>query len=191
VIQDDSGNGVTNKGAFDLPPIRRKEENQHVDLGPDRAFVVKDSGKREEYENGFVRDTEEGKPDYARVLAVPGLHLIPIEMLERLGEHLVKGAVKYGEDNWRKATGSVAKERFARSLTRHVRQLITGDRDEDHAAAIVFNAFAYELTPSDVVIDTPSISDVSIGPSGYREYRCKVNRKLVHPSPCVCPEKSQ
>jgi hypothetical protein len=197
VIQDDSGNGVTNKGAFDLPPIRRKEENQHVDLGPDRAFVVKDSGKREEYENGFVRDTEEGKPDYARVLAVPGLHLIPIEMLERLGEHLVKGAVKYGEDNWRKATGSVAKERFARSLARHVRQLITGDRDEDHAAAIVFNAFAYELTPAEVV--EPSKEELladarkfaeerSKGPGSteYKEYWCEVADNLKHPSPCEC-----
>lgn len=169
---------------FELPPIRRKDGL--VNLGPDRAFVVKDSGQREEYENGFVRDTEEGKYDYARVLAVPGLHLIPIEMLERLGEHLVKGAAKYGEDNWRKATGSVAKERFARSLTRHVRQLITGDRDEDHAAAIVFNAFAYELTPADVVIDTPSIRNVRIGPSGYREYPCLVQENLVHPKPCQC-----
>lgn len=190
-----------NSGGSIPPPVTSKD------------FVVKDSGKREEYENGFVRDTEEGKPDYARVLAVPGLHLIPIEMLERLGEHLVKGAVKYGEDNWRKATGSIAKERFARSLARHVRQLITGDRDEDHAAAIVFNAFAYELTPTDEVvtehdeIDCPKgihsekcAREKSKGP-GSSEYKaywkkvaddktlpylCRLGEGRTHSNPCEC-----
>ncbi len=111
------------------------------------GFEVKDSGKREEYENGFVRDTEDGKPDYARIMAIPGLHLIPIEMLERMGAHMAKGAVKYGENNWRKATGLKAKLRFARSLFRHARALILGQRDEDHAAAVWFNVAAYELTP--------------------------------------------
>lgn len=111
------------------------------------SFEVKDSGKREEYENGFVRDTEDGKPDYARIMAISGLHLIPIEMLERMGAHMSKGAIKYGENNWRKATGLTAKLRFARSLFRHARQLILGHRDEDHACAIWFNTAAYELTP--------------------------------------------
>lgn len=134
-------------------------------------FIVKDSGKREEYANGFIRDTEEGKPDYARIMAVPGLHLIPIEMLERLGAHLSKGAIKYGEDNWRKATGLTAKLRFARSLFRHARQLILGQRDEDHAAAVTFNVWAYELT--------------SVGESVYQDAEGKWHDRVITKGPLI------
>lgn len=145
-----------------------------MSFGPDEGqigppsianFVVKDSGKREEYENGFIRDTEEGKTDYARIIAIPGIHLVPIEMLERMGAHMLKGAAKYGEDNWRKASGLVAKLRFARSLFRHARQLILGHRDEDHACAVWFNAAAYELTP--------------VGESVYQDSEGKWHDRLV------------
>ena len=178
MIQDDSGKGINNEGSLDLPEWKQPQIKTYIGAESDQ-FIVKDSGKREEFENGFVRDTEEGKADYARVLAVPGLHLIPVEMLERLGAHLVRGAAKYGENNWRKATGTAAKERFARSLTRHVRQLITGERDEDHAAAIVFNAFAYELTESSSSNDRELANPLKeagaqLGPSGF------------HPEPCRC-----
>lgn len=106
-------------------------------------FEVLDSGARHEYDNGFVRDTEDGKYDYARLLSIPGLHLVPLDMLERFCAHMVKGAAKYGEDNWTKARGAVALGRFARSLVRHVVALITGKLDEDHAAAVWFNTAAY------------------------------------------------
>ncbi len=112
-----------------------------------QEFVVKDSGVREEYANGFVRDTEDGKYDYARILRIEGLHLIPVEALERWGAHMLKGAQKYGEDNWRQARGPVAVARFLRSLCRHVVQYIRKDRTEDHAAAVCFNVWAAELTP--------------------------------------------
>lgn len=108
------------------------------------GFMVKDSGQREELGNGFVRDTEDGKPDLARYLKIPGLELLPVEFLERWAAHMVKGAEKYGPDNWRQARGQHSLERFERSATRHLRQLIRGDRDEDHAAAVAFNVAAME-----------------------------------------------
>lgn len=131
-------------------------------------FVVKDSGVREEYANGFVRDTEDGKEDFTRLFGDPAIHaqisrnpglldflatngaaLIPHELLIRWAEHMHKGARKYGEDNWRQARGTVAVARFARSFCRHAVQWLRGDRDEDHAVAIMFNVAARELTPSD------------------------------------------
>ena len=115
-------------------------------------FIVKDSGKREQYDNGFVRDTEEGKPDYTRLILIPGIELIPVEMLERWGAHMLKGAEKYGPNNWRQAQGLAAKLRFARSLFRHAVQLIQGDRTEDHASAILFNTSAYELTQEEETV---------------------------------------
>lgn len=127
-----------------LFPMTRVHEN-----APATGFTVKDSGAREEYANGFVRDTEDGKYDYSRILQIEGLHLIPVEALERWAAHMVKGAEKYGEDNWRQARGPVAVARFLRSLCRHAVQYIRKDRTEDHAAAVCFNVWAAELTPEE------------------------------------------
>lgn len=100
-----------------------------------KDFVVKDSGVREEYESGMRRDTQEGKPDYT---------LIHIPFLTRLAEHLGKGATKYGENNWQLANSPKELRRFRKSATRHLIQWLSGDQDEDHAAAVVFNLMAAE-----------------------------------------------
>lgn len=109
-------------------------------------FIVRDSGARQDYGHGFVRDIEDGKHDFARILQIPGLHLIPVEALERWAAHMVKGAVKYGDENWRQAEGEEAVRRFDRSCVRHLRQRLLGDRKEDHAAAETFNIWAAEIT---------------------------------------------
>ena len=94
-------------------------------------FEVKDSGTREEFEGGMVRDTTAGKVDPTLVLDGP--------MLERWAEHLSKGAVKYSKRNWMLAKGDTEYERFQESAFRHFLQWMRGDRDEDHAAAVFFN----------------------------------------------------
>ena len=103
---------------------------------PSKEFVVKDSGKREEFAGGMVRDTSEGKLNYMRIMEGP--------MLDRWADHLEKGAVKYpdtelGIANWTLANDSAALYRYKMSALRHMMQWIRGDRDEDHAAAIFFN----------------------------------------------------
>ena len=92
------------------------------------AYEVKDSGNRDEFPTGMVRDTQDNKsrPD-----------LISPYFLERLGEHLRKGAVKYNEHNWCK--GQPFSRAWA-SLNRHVMQYAMGDKSEDHLAAIAFGA---------------------------------------------------
>lgn len=109
-------------------------------------FVVKDSGAREEYTNGFVRDSEENKHDFTRLLSIEGLEFVPVELVERIAAHMSKGAVKYGKENWRQARGAVAKARFLRSACRHFLQWVRGNRDEDHGMAVCFNIIAHELT---------------------------------------------
>ena len=98
-------------------------------------YEVKDSGKREEYSSGMVRDTQEGKPDYT---------LIDQSGLERVAIHLTKAVAKYGRDNWRKANSNDELVRFRSSAIRHIFQWLRGDTDEDHMAATVFNLFAHE-----------------------------------------------
>jgi hypothetical protein len=100
------------------------------------SYAVKDSGQREQFESGMVRDTSAGKVDFRRVLDGP--------MLDRWAAHLSKGAVKYpdvapGVPNWTLAAGPAELDRFKQSAFRHFLQWLRGDVDEDHAAAVFFN----------------------------------------------------
>lgn len=95
-----------------------------------RGFETKDSGEREEFASGMVRDTQEDKPLYT---------LIPTFMMKRWAELMMRGAVKYGRDNWKKASGEEEKQRFKDSAYRHFIQWLNGEKDEDHAAAVFFN----------------------------------------------------
>lgn len=100
------------------------------------GFEVKDSGKREQYASGMVRDVTDGKVDYSLALDGP--------MFARLAAHLTKGAAKYDKRNWMKAAGAAELERFRESAVRHFVQWMRGDTDEDHAAAVFFNINAAE-----------------------------------------------
>lgn len=99
-------------------------------------FVTKDSGKREEFSTGMVRDTQEDKPRY---------DLLDRPFLKRWAELMARGAKKYGENNWRKAATDVEMARFQASATRHLFQWLDGDISEDHAAAVAFNLAGAEM----------------------------------------------
>jgi hypothetical protein len=109
-------------------------------------FAIKDSGKREEFDSGMVRDTEDGKLDYSLIFDGP--------MLKRWAAHLTKGAVKYTPRNWMKASGPKEEERFRRSLLRHLVAYLDGETDEDHAAAIFFNVNGIEYVRAAQVVPT-------------------------------------
>jgi hypothetical protein len=104
-------------------------------------FIVKDSGKRAQFNSGMVRDTTEGKPDVELIFNGP--------MADRWAMHLTKGAMKYpdpkpGMPNWMLADGEEERIRFRKSAVRHFRQWLRGDVDEDHAAAVFFNINGHE-----------------------------------------------
>jgi hypothetical protein len=94
-------------------------------------FTIKDGGDRTEFKGGGHRDTEDGKIDYT--LAYDG------PMFKRYAIHMTKGASKYEARNWMQFSDREALERAKRSLARHYHQYVSGERDEDHAAAIIFN----------------------------------------------------
>lgn len=93
--------------------------------------TVNDSGKRQQFDSGMVRDVTEGKVDYTLALDGP--------MFERFAAHMTAGAKKYDARNWMKASGDAELERFKQSAFRHFMQWLRGDVDEDHAAAVFFN----------------------------------------------------
>lgn len=94
------------------------------------GFITKDSGDRREFPTGSVRDRDSSKsrPD-----------LISPWALERIGHLYRRGAEKYGDRNWEK--GQPVSDITA-SLFRHLIAYMEGDREEDHLAAIAWNAIA-------------------------------------------------
>lgn len=99
-------------------------------------YVTKDSGKREEFATGMVRDTQDDKPRY---------DLLDRAFLKRGAELMARGAKKYGENNWRKAATEEELSRFKASAVRHMFQWLDGDTSEDHAAAVAFNLSGAEM----------------------------------------------
>ena len=88
---------------------------------------MEDSGKREQFTTGAVRDTAEGK-------SRPDL-ISPYAQL-RKGDWLRLGAEKYAERNWEKG---MSFSRCIASVCRHLFQYMMGKINEDHLAAIAVN----------------------------------------------------
>jgi len=96
--------------------------------------AVKDSGERQEWNTGSVRDTRHGKGRY---------DLLPVYAIKRLAQHFEHGAVKYGDRNWEKGQPLT---RYLDSALRHTFQVLEGETDEDHAAAAMWNMAAFIQT---------------------------------------------
>ncbi|MCL2349107.1 MAG: DUF5664 domain-containing protein [Planctomycetaceae bacterium] len=91
------------------------------------VFGMKDSGKRDTFETGAVRDSAEGKPR-------PDL-FSPFAM-ERIGRWLEMGARKYEPNNWQRG---MKYSRVTASLCRHLMMYLQHDLSEDHLAALAVN----------------------------------------------------
>lgn len=110
-----------------------------------KQYTTKDSGKRQEFASGMRRDTQEGKPNFNLLLTD-----LPYDeqMLTRWAELMTRGAEKYGPRNWQLANSQEELDRFRSSAFRHFIQWVSGEDDEDHAAAVFFNLNAAEYVKS-------------------------------------------
>ena len=88
---------------------------------------VKDSGERQEFKTGAVRDCQAGKGRY---------DLLPTRAIRRLAKHYENGAVKYGDNNWLKG---IPLKRMLDSAMRHLFKALEGQTDEDHLTAAAWN----------------------------------------------------
>lgn len=93
-------------------------------------FSLKDSGIREEFKTGSVRDSRKGKGRF---------DLITPFALRRLAIIYEKGAEKYEVRNWEKGQEF---SRFLDSAERHINDFKMGKEDEDHLAQAAWNLFA-------------------------------------------------
>ena len=95
-----------------------------------QKYEIKDSGDRRVFGTGSVRDMAEGKGRY---------DLIPYEAIRRLAVHYEAGAKKYGDHNWQKGQPIHV---LVDSMLRHAEKVKAGFEDEDHLAAVMWNAAA-------------------------------------------------
>lgn len=89
------------------------------------------------FDTGAVRDSEEEKEDY--------IETISWTALKRHAQYMTKKKSRYGAGNFKKG---IPIDSYERSMVRHIQKYFenkyeggTVETEEDHLAAIVFNAF--------------------------------------------------
>lgn len=90
-------------------------------------MTIKDSGQRQSFPSGSVRDTRDGKGRF---------DLLPTRAIREVARHFEAGAVKYGDRNWEKGQPL---SRYVDSALRHSFAALEGQHDENHAAAAAWN----------------------------------------------------
>jgi hypothetical protein len=120
-------------------------------------FITKDSGQRQQFTTGMQRDVSGDKPRY---------DLVDLSMLKRWAELQSRGAKKYGDRNWEQAETQEELNRFKESAFRHFVQWISGETDEDHAAAVYFNIAGAEMVKGKLIAKEVPAGKSRIGPDG-------------------------
>lgn len=129
-------------------------------------YTTKDSGKRQQFDGGGQRDTQDGKPRFD--LLFPKGVKFEDQLLTRWAELMERGAQKYDERNWEKFRGQEELDRAHSSALRHLLQWMCGKEDEDHASAVLFNILAGETIKHKM--EQTTLSDyTNVNNHGYYE----------------------
>ena len=103
---------------------------------------IHDSGKRQVFSSGAMRDPSEGKIKWSRITFGP--------MMRRWAQHLTNAEAKYPDPIPRVPNFSLIKTReeylrYKESAMRHFMSWFNEEQDEDHASAVFFNINGVEL----------------------------------------------
>ena len=109
-----------------------------INIADGSGFITKDSGVRHVESTGGQRDSNAGKGRF---------DLIPAMPLKRLAQLYQRGAIKYGDHNWRRG---INLPRYIDSAMRHINDFQEGKRDEDHLIAAAWNLFSYVWTEAEI-----------------------------------------
>ncbi len=129
---------------------------------------IQDSGKRQEFVTGSVRDIRDGKGRF---------DLVTPFAMRRIARHYENGAVKYGDRNWEKGQYIM---RYLDSAERHINDLkvamLLGEQTEDHAAAIAWNMMGFIHTEEMLKMRrlSPELDD---RPEPYQKYDIERDEK--------------
>ena len=110
------------------------------------AEILKDSGSREAYSSGAVRDRKEYKGRF---------DLLPWVAIRQLALHCEFGAIKYGERNCEKG---MPVSSLLDSAVRHIGDFFEGKKDEPHLVSAFWNiAYAiYMIKTHPELMDVPT-----------------------------------
>lgn len=108
----------------------------------------KDSGTRQNFETGAVRDIQIGKGRFDLISPVGE---------RRLARRYEQGAEKYGDRNWQKG---IPIGRCLDSAKRHINQYLEGNNEEDHLSAAAWNLF----TAMHMEVYNPDMQDIDTRP---------------------------
>lgn len=97
---------------------------------------LKDSGSREQFQTGAVRDRQHGK-------GTPSL--VPNWVIWLVSRIYEDGAKRYSSRNWEKG---MPLSQYLDSAERHLAKLKVGMRDEPHASQVIWNMIGYIFTAS-------------------------------------------
>lgn len=122
-----------------------------------RDYNLHDSGTRQEFSTGAMRDRQAGKGRF---------DLLPPIALARLARHFEKGANKYGDRNWEKG---IPLSRYLDSALRHAFSYLQGQEEEDHLVAAAWNLLAALETESRVMQGELPLDLLDVGPEIRRE----------------------
>ena len=119
-----------------------------------RKYVLKDSGKRTNFDTGAVRDAQEGKGR---------MDLLPMRAIFAVAKIFETGAKKYDANNWRKG---IPLSRYADSGMRHTMKYMRGDKDEDHLSQAIWNLMCLSETQSMIEegLLPPQLNDLPFNP---------------------------
>jgi len=95
---------------------------------------LKDSGAREEFGTGSVRDKQRGKGAF---------HLVPSWVVWLVSRIYEEGALKYAPRNWELGQNL---SQYVKSAENHLAKLKAGLRDEPHASQVIWNMIGYVYT---------------------------------------------
>jgi hypothetical protein len=115
-------------------------------------YTLHDSGERQQFATGAVRDRQAGKGRF---------DLLPALAVTRLARHFEKGAAKYGDRNWERG---IPLSRFLDSALRHLFAYLAGRDDEDHLVAAAWNLLAALETEARADGGRLPVSLIDVGP---------------------------
>lgn len=123
-------------GSRSDPPIvfGKTVEEVKFDRFPGDLAGIKDSGVKEEFSTGSVRDKQAGKGAF---------HLVPTWVVWLVSRVYEGGAIKYQPRNWEKGQPL---SQYIKSAENHLAKLKMGMRDEPHASQVVWNMLGYIYT---------------------------------------------
>ena len=125
------------------------EYNEALEAG---RYHTRATGPRAEHTDGVVRDKQQGKIKYTLMFpeGVPKKD----QLIVRLAELYTRGGGRYGDRNWEGSRAPDTLAHHTEALWRHFMNFFFDVQDgEDHAAAIIWNINAVELTRRHIAED--------------------------------------